>query len=122
MYICTMSSAMDYIKEHTDKYIEVQLGVLVFQEEDSYLAFCPALNLSTYGESISDVKDAFDDVLTAYIEECTKMGTLEKDLLSHGWTLQVTAGKAEPPNAIDLNIPAGMLRQQFNEPFRIPLR
>ena len=112
---------MDYIKKHNDKFIEVQLGVLVFQEEDSYLAFCPALNLSTYGESINDVKGAFDDLMTAYIEDGTRMGTLEKDLLSHGWTLQISAGKAEPPQEIDLNIPAGMLRQQFNEPFRIPV-
>ena len=112
---------MDYIKKHNDKFIEVQLGVLVFQEEDSYLAFCPALNLSTYGESINDVKGAFDDLIAAYIEDCTKMGTLEKDLLSHGWTLHISAGKAEPPNEIALNIPAGMLRQQFNEPFRIPV-
>lgn len=111
---------MEFIKKQ-DKFIEVQLGVLIFQEADSYLAFCPALNLSTYGESISDVKSAFDDLIAAYVEDGVKMGTLEKDLLSHGWTLQMKVGKADPPREINLNIPGGMLRQQFNEPFRIPV-
>ena len=112
---------MDYIKKHNNKFIEIQLGVLVFQEEESYLAFCPALNLSTYGESIGDVKVAFDDLIASYIEDGTKMGTLETDLLAHGWTLHLNAGQAEPPKSVDLNIPGGMLRQQFNEPFRIPI-
>ena len=112
---------MEYIKKDNDKFIEIQLGVLVFQEEDSYLAFCPALNLSTYGDSISDVKFAFDDLIKSYIEDGTRMGTLEKDLTSHGWILQINAGKAEPPKEVDLNIPAGMLRQQFSEAFRIPV-
>ncbi len=112
---------MNYIKGHKKRYVEVQLGVLVFQEEDSFLAFCPALNLSTYGDSIKDVKDAFDDLMAAYIEECTKMGTLEKDLRLHGWTIEQSAGVAFPPKEIDLDIAAGMLRQQFSEPFRIPM-
>ena len=112
---------MEYIKKQNDKFIEIQLGVLVFQEDDSYLAYCPALNLSTYGDSINDVKVAFDDLIKSYIEDCTRMGTLEKDLAANGWILQISAGKAEPPKQVDLNIPGGMLRQQFNEPFRIPV-
>ena len=91
VYLYLKFADMDYIKKYSDKFIEVQLGVLVFQEEDSYLAYCPALNLSTYGDNINDVKGAFDDLIAAYIEDGTKMGTLEKDLLSHGWTLQISA-------------------------------
>ena len=49
------------------------------------------------------------------------MGTLEQDLRAHGWEMQINSGKANPPQKIDLNIPAGMLRQQFNEQFRIPV-
>ena len=112
---------MNLIKKDTEQFIEVQLGVLLFQEEDSYLAYCPALNLSTYGESLIDARAAFEDLIFAYIEDGTKMGTLEKDLIAHGWTLQINAGKAVPPKSIELNIHSGMLRQQFNEPFRIPV-
>jgi len=109
------------IKKLGGDFIDVQLGVLVFQEEDSYIAYCPALDLSTYGDNISDVKDAFDDLVRSYLEDGTKMGTLEQDLRAHGWEMQINSGKANPPQKIDLNIPAGMLRQQFNEQFRIPV-
>jgi hypothetical protein len=112
------------ISKKGEGFIEVQLGVLVFQEESSYIAYCPALNLSTYGDSINDVKEAFDDVVQCYIDDNTRMGTLEKDLREHGWEMQISSGKAEPPkqiDLIDLDIPSAMLRQQFNEPFRIPV-
>ena len=109
------------IKTQGDQYIEVQLGVLVFQEEESFIAFCPALQMSTYGESISDVKEAFDDLIHTYLEDNAHTGNLEKDLIAHGWTLHIPLGKVEMPKEINLDIPAGMLRQQYNEPFRIPI-
>lgn len=56
------------IKKLGGDFIDVQLGVLVFQEEDSYIAYCPALDLSTYGDNISDVKDAFDDLANCYFQ------------------------------------------------------
>ena len=101
--------------------IEIQLGVLIFQEGESYLAYCPALELSTYGESVSDAKEAFEDLITSYAEECEKMGTLEKDLTAHGWVLQSASGVVEPPKEFDIYIPTGMLRKSYNESFRVPL-
>lgn len=111
------------IVQQGNKYVEVQLGVLVFQELDSYLAYCPALNLSTYGDSINDAKEAFEDALKCYLEDCAKMGTLDKDLKAHGWTMNYAIGNVSvmPPKDVALNIPAGVLRQQFNEQLRIPI-
>jgi hypothetical protein len=109
------------IKAFRDQSIEVQLGVLIFQEGDSYLAYCPALQLSTYGDSVPDVKEAFEDMISSYAEDCLKAGTLEKDLIAHGWQLQQASGIVEPPKEFDLDIPGGMLRKSYNEPFRVPL-
>ena len=109
------------IKAQSNKSIEVQLGVLIFQEGDSYLAYCPALSLSTYGDSINDAKDAFEDLIKSYAEDCDKMGTLEKDLLAHGWIMQLASGIAEPPKEFDIDIPTGMLRKSYNESFRVPV-
>ena len=109
------------IKTQVGKSIEVQLGVLIFQEDDSYLAYCPALQLSTYGDSISDAKEAFEDLVKSYVEDCQKMGTLEKDLRAHGWSMKLAAGIAEPPKEFDLNIPAGMLRKSYNKSFNVPV-
>jgi len=73
-----------------NKFIEVQLGVLVFQKDEAYIAYCPALELSTYGDRIGDVKTAFDDLIKSYMEDSIKMGTLEKDLRAHGWDMPQT--------------------------------
>ena len=109
----------DLIKAHGNKSIEIQLGVLIFQEGESYIAYCPSLDLSTYGDSVADAKEAFEDLIKSYSEDCEKMGTLEKDLAAHGWTKQLNKGIL-PPKEIDLNIPAGVLRKTYNESFLIP--
>ena len=104
-------------------FIKVQLPVLVFQEGESYLAFCPALNLSTYGDSVTDVKIAFVDVIKSYLEDGIKMGTLEQDLIAHGWQMQLNKKIAEPPQQTDLSFPifSGLLRQHFNQQLQIPI-
>ena len=60
----------------------------IFQEEGSYIAYCPALDLSTcaatYNEAISNFYEAFQ----LYIECCVESGTLYEDLDEHGWKLQ----------------------------------
>lgn len=105
------------------KYVEVQLVVLVLQESNTFIAYCPALNLSTYGDSIADVKEAFDDLITSYLEDCARMGTLDSDLKAHGWNMSYGIGTVtvSPHKEVNLNIPAGVLKQQFNEQVRIPV-
>lgn len=109
------------IKAQGNKTIEIQLGVLIFQEADSYLAYCPALELSTYGDSVNDAKEAFEDLIKSYAEECARAGTLEKDLRDHGWMMHKSTGTVEPPKEFDLNIPAGLLKKSYNESFRVPV-
>lgn len=69
-------------------YIQVQVDVLIFQEHESYVAYCPALELSSYGEDQEDAKKAFDGAMKIFIKDSTKKGTLEKYLLKLGWQLQ----------------------------------
>lgn len=105
-----------------DDVIELQLNVLVFQEGDYYVAFCPSLNLSSYGDSIDDAKVGFDEVMTSYLEECKENGSLRDDLIKNGWTFSIqNHKKAEPPAMVELNIPSGLLRTQFNESWRVPV-
>ena len=102
-------------------FVQVQLGVLIFQEENSFIAYCPALQMSAYGESVSDAKEAFEDLIKSYIEDTEKMGTLEEDLKKHGWQKNTIKRIVEPPEEFDLNIPAGMLRKQFNKHINVPV-
>jgi hypothetical protein len=113
----------NYIKtDGLDNIIELQLNVLVFQQGDYYVAFCPSLNLSSYGDSVDDAKVGFDEVMTSYLEDCKENNSLHEDLLKNGWTFNIqNHKKAEPPAMVELNIPAGLLRTQYNENWSVPV-
>jgi predicted RNase H-like HicB family nuclease len=60
----------------------------IFKEEDSYVALCPELNLSSFGESIEQAKRSLQEAVEAFIEECERMGTLEEVLEESGFSRQ----------------------------------
>ena len=113
----------NYIKtDGSDNILELKLSVLVFQEGDYYVAFCPSLNLSSYGDSIKDAKDGFDEAMGIYLDYCKENGTLHQDLVKNGWVFSLENNKkVEPPSMVELNIPAGLLRTQFNENWSVPI-
>jgi hypothetical protein len=81
------------LKKNTEITIEVELAIV--KEDDYYVAYCPALELSAYGNSIKKAKESFNKEVNIFIEETHKRGTLEKYLLKKGWTLQFK--NYEPP-------------------------
>jgi len=82
----------------SDNQITVIVNVLLLKEDDIWVAYCPALDLSSYGDNEDEAKDAFHETVDIFIQETERKGTLEKVLLSLGWTLR-KAPKAEycPP-------------------------
>jgi len=72
----------------TGKSVEVKVDVLLIKEGDFFVAFCPSLNISSYGDTDKDAKKAFDAALHIFIAEMDKKGSLEKELLRNGWILQ----------------------------------
>ena len=113
----------NYIKtDGSENILELRLSVLVFQQGDYYVAFCPSLNLSSYGDSIEDAKVGFDEVMTSYLEECRVNSSLHDDLVKNGWQFNINNNrKAEPPAMVELNIPAGLLKTQYNENWSVPV-
>jgi predicted RNase H-like HicB family nuclease len=110
----------NYIKTDLNQnIIELQLSILVFQEGEYYVAFCPSLNLSSYGDSIDDAKEGFDEVVMEYICEANKNKSLAPDLSGLGWQVR-SHEEAKPPGQVELNIPAGLLKSQFNQSYRVP--
>jgi predicted RNase H-like HicB family nuclease len=69
-------------------FFKVEIAVVISKEYDLYVAYSPALELSSYGDSEKEAMEAFDDALAIFIEETTKNSTLEKVLLRLGWILQ----------------------------------
>ena len=66
------------------------------REKDSFIAFTPALDLSTCGRTLEEAKKNFAEALVIFFEECLRMGTLNDVLESCGWVKSRKNGW-EPP-------------------------
>lgn len=68
--------------------VSAKLGVDIYYDGQIYTAYCEALELSTYGDSLEDAQRAFEDAVHIFITETDKAGTLERELVKLGWKLQ----------------------------------
>jgi len=68
--------------------IQLQLAVMIVKEGEYYVAYCPALELSTHGESEQEAKEYFEDAVKEFLKDTMQMGTLERLLLKFGWNLK----------------------------------
>ena len=74
--------------KRSDHSIIVSLEVALFQEDEMWVAYCPALEVSSYGENQEDARKAFDEAMQIFLSETIRKGTLERYLLRLGWQLQ----------------------------------
>jgi predicted RNase H-like HicB family nuclease len=63
----------------------INIKVEVFREDDLYVALCPLLNVSSYGESVEEAKKSLIEAVEAFVEECLDMDTLEDVLEESGF-------------------------------------
>lgn len=71
-----------------DGHVSVTLDVYVFKDEDTFIAYSPALDISGYGDSEDAAKTSFSIVMNEYIAYCLTKRTLVKDLRAHGWKVK----------------------------------
>lgn len=71
--------------------------VILFLESEQYVAYCPALELSSYGRTQQDAVAAFQTALEIFLEEASLSNTLHKELLQLGWTYDKSAAILQPP-------------------------
>jgi len=65
--------------------IKTKLPVSIFREGDSFIAYTPALDISTSGKSYSQVKKRFSELVETFLEEIVKTGNLNAVLSDLGW-------------------------------------
>ncbi|MDA2921974.1 type II toxin-antitoxin system HicB family antitoxin [Patescibacteria group bacterium AH-259-L07] len=65
--------------------VEVNLPVSVFREGKSFIAYTPALDLSTCGKNYDEAKKRFNEAVEIFFEETLKKGTLSEVLQELGW-------------------------------------
>lgn len=67
------------------KVVLINLTIDIIKQADRYVAYSPALDLSTSGSSEAKVKKRFDEAAMLFIEELEKAGTLRDVLRELGW-------------------------------------
>lgn len=65
--------------------IQANLPVSILREGKRYVAYTPALDLSTSGKSLKEVKERFSEAVDIFFEEVIKNDTLDEVLHNLGW-------------------------------------
>lgn len=65
--------------------LEAKIPVLFFQEGKKVVAYSPALDLSTCGDTEEQARKRFAEAALIFIAEIHKMGTLDEVLEECGW-------------------------------------
>lgn len=65
--------------------IHISLPVSIFKEASVFVAYTPALDISTAAGTLADVKKKFANLVTIFFEELERKGTTDEVLESLGW-------------------------------------
>ncbi len=68
--------------------ITVEVAVALWTEGESHIAYCPALEISAYGDNPDEAIYSLKVNLKIFFDYQLKRGTLEATLLDLGWKLQ----------------------------------
>ena len=86
------------------KVVSSTITVMLYEQGDYIVAYCPSLDLSSYDKTQEGAKAAFQVALDIFLEYCEENGTLEQNLVACGWNLR--QGFVEPTKA---NVPLELL-------------
>lgn len=67
------------------KLAQIKLTIQILKQASRYIAYSPALDLSTSGRSETEVRKRFAEVAMLFLEELDKAGTLSGVLQELGW-------------------------------------
>jgi hypothetical protein len=65
--------------------LEFKLPVSIIREDKQFIAYTSALDLSTSGQNLAEVKKRFNEIVNIFFEELVQKGTLEDVLYGLGW-------------------------------------
>lgn len=105
----------------SESKINLTVDIIFVKEENYFVAYCPALELSAYGDTLEKAKTSFDEEIKIFLSETRSKGTLEKYLLKNGWRLQqLPKVNYEPPipkmDKLSALIKSSVFHQQLSIP------
>lgn len=81
---------MDTVNEirNTTAGMSVKLDVYIFDEDNTVIAYSPALDLCGSGYTDQQAKESFHIAVTEYLQYGLSHKTLAEDLRAHGWKVR----------------------------------
>jgi len=77
----------------------IEFDMIVFEENESLVAYCPELDISSCGNTVEQAKTMLKTAVRLFIEEADKMGTLV-DILEEANYKKDESGKWLPPRLV----------------------
>lgn len=85
------------MEKNKNQIIQTKIPVVFFAEGEKIIAYSPALDLSTCGDTEEQARKRFAEATTLFFDEIVKMGTAEEVLTECGW-YRLCSGKTwQPP-------------------------
>ncbi|KKW32484.1 MAG: hypothetical protein UY77_C0023G0013 [Candidatus Uhrbacteria bacterium GW2011_GWA2_53_10] len=85
-----------------EQHISYKLPVTIFRGGKHFVAYSPAVDLSSSGKSEQEARRMFTEAVEILFEELTDMGTLDIVLKDLGWTK--AKGHFQPPEIVDHSV------------------
>ena len=79
--------------------IPIEFDVIIFKEDETYVAYCPELDISSCGNTVEHAKEMLKTAVRLFLEESEKIGTLE-DILEESKYKKDASGRWLPPKLI----------------------
>jgi len=74
--------------------MDIQFTTQILKEGDPFVAYAPELDLSSCGKTIQEAKAHLAEVVTLFVEEAERMGTLQEIPEEAGFTKEEAGWKA----------------------------
>jgi len=84
-------------KHSENEVVDIQLSVYIFKEDEFTIAYCPALDLSGYGNNEDEANVDFKAVLAEYFNYTISKKTIRQDLQELGWVIKKSMHKKMIP-------------------------
>lgn len=94
---------MIHSKKQGSEAVFLTIRVDFIKEGEFVVAYCPSLNLSSFGKDIEEAQSSFEEALEIFVEETQEMGTLEDVLLDLGWQIkkEKISSSFQPPALVN---------------------
>ncbi|HZX35059.1 MAG TPA: type II toxin-antitoxin system HicB family antitoxin [Thermodesulfobacteriota bacterium] len=79
--------------------VAIDYDVMVFKEDDTYVAYCPELDVSSCGNTVEHAKEMLNTAVRLFLEEAEKLGTLA-DILEESRYKKDASGRWMPPKLV----------------------